>query len=67
MLIIGHRGAKGLVPENTLVSFQKALACGVDAIELDVWCSADAQLMVIHDETLDRTTLKGGWSIILRL
>ena len=60
MLIIGHRGAKGLAPENTLVSFQKALACGVDAIELDVWCSADAQLMVIHDETLDRTTTQKG-------
>lgn len=60
MLIIGHRGAKGLAPENTLVSFQKALACGVDAIELDVWCSADKQLMVIHDETLERTTTQKG-------
>lgn len=61
MLIIGYRGAKGLAPENTLVSFKKALTCAVDAIELDVWCSADDQLMVIHDQTLNRTTAQRGF------
>ncbi|MBG6109369.1 glycerophosphoryl diester phosphodiesterase [Flavobacterium sp. CG_9.10] len=56
MLKIGHRGAKGYEPENTLLSFQKALNMQVDGIELDVHLSADGELMVIHDETIDRTT-----------
>jgi len=54
-LIIGHRGAAGLEPENTLRSFARALQIGVDAIELDVYC-VDGQLIVIHDDTLERTT-----------
>lgn len=56
MLKIGHRGAKGYEPENTLVSFQKALDMQVDGIELDVHLSADGEIIVIHDETIDRTT-----------
>lgn len=56
ILKIGHRGAKGYEPENTLVSFQKALDMQVDGIELDVHLSADGEIMVIHDETIDRTT-----------
>lgn len=56
ILKIGHRGAKGYEPENTLASFQKALDFLVDGIELDVHLSADGHLMVIHDETIDRTT-----------
>jgi glycerophosphoryl diester phosphodiesterase len=56
MLKIGHRGAKGYEPENTLISFQKALDMQVDGIELDVHLSADGELIVIHDETIDRTT-----------
>ena len=60
MLKIGHRGAKGHVPENTLVSFEKAMALGVDMIELDVRLSLDTIPMVIHDETIDRTTSKTG-------
>ncbi|WP_366185205.1 glycerophosphodiester phosphodiesterase family protein [Flavobacterium ovatum] len=56
MLKIGHRGARGYEPENTLLSFQKALDLGVDGIELDVHLSADGVLVVIHDETVDRTT-----------
>ena len=56
MLKIGHRGAKGHEPENTLISFQKALDMQVDGIELDVHLSADGELIVIHDETIDRTT-----------
>jgi glycerophosphoryl diester phosphodiesterase len=54
-LIIGHRGAAGLEPENTLRSFARALEIGVDAIELDVYC-VDGKLVVIHDDTLERTT-----------
>ena len=60
MLKIGHRGAKGHLPENTLASFEKAIALGVDMIELDVWLSFDKVPMVIHDETVDRTTSKTG-------
>lgn len=56
MLKIGHRGAKGYKPENTLIAFEKAINLGVDGIELDVHLSADGELMVIHDETIDRTT-----------
>ncbi len=56
MLKIGHRGARGYEPENTLVSFQKAIDLQVDGIELDVHLSLDAELMVIHDDTIDRTT-----------
>lgn len=60
MLKIGHRGAKGHLPENTLASFEKAMALGVDMIELDVRLSLDTIPMVIHDETIDRTTSKTG-------
>jgi glycerophosphoryl diester phosphodiesterase len=56
MLKIGHRGARGYEAENTLVSFQKAIDMQVDGIELDVHLSSDGELMVIHDETIDRTT-----------
>ncbi len=54
-LVIGHRGAAGVVPENTLPSFSAALEFGVDAVELDVHVVEDT-LVVIHDTTLDRTT-----------
>ena len=53
---IGHRGAKGHHPENTLISFQKALELQVDGVELDVHLSVDEELIVIHDETIGRTT-----------
>lgn len=56
MLKIGHRGAKGYEPENTLIAFEKAINLGVDGIELDVHLSSDKELIVIHDETVDRTT-----------
>lgn len=56
MLIIGHRGACGYEPENTLNSFGRALDMGVDMIELDVHVCKTGQLVVIHDETVDRTT-----------
>lgn len=60
MLKIGHRGAKGHVAENTLASFQKALDLGVHMIELDVHQCASGELVVLHDETIDRTTSGSG-------
>ncbi len=61
MLKIGHRGAKGYEAENTLASFRKAIDMQVDGIELDVHLSADNQLVVIHDATIDRTTVGTGF------
>ncbi|MCC6174856.1 MAG: glycerophosphodiester phosphodiesterase [Chloroflexi bacterium] len=54
--VFGHRGAMGYAPENTFASFERAVALGVDAIELDVHLSADGQVVVIHDPDLSRTT-----------
>lgn len=51
-----HRGYSLKYPENTLPAFQAAIATGVDRIELDLRISADGKLLVIHDDTLDRTT-----------
>ena len=50
--IIGHRGAAGLAPENTLSAFKRACEIGVDAIELDVLLTADGKIVVHHDYTL---------------
>ncbi|ORU92921.1 MAG: glycerophosphoryl diester phosphodiesterase [Cycloclasticus sp. symbiont of Bathymodiolus heckerae] len=55
MLCIGHRGAMGYEPENTLRSIRKAIELGADWVEIDVYLVND-QLLVIHDDTLDRTT-----------
>ena len=55
-LNIAHRGASSLAPENTLESFKKAIELKCDGIELDVHMTKDNQLVVIHDEFLDRTT-----------
>ena len=54
--IFAHRGSKGTHPENTLASFKGAVRVGSDGIELDVHLTKDGQLVVIHDETVDRTT-----------
>lgn len=54
-LVIGHRGAAGLAPENTLASFARAVELGVDAVELDVHV-VESRLVVIHDDTVERTT-----------
>jgi glycerophosphoryl diester phosphodiesterase len=48
-LIIGHRGAAGLLPENTLAAFAKACSLGIDGLELDLLVSADGELVVHHD------------------
>ena len=56
-LLIGHRGAAGLAPENTMASFRQAVdRWAVDMIELDVRATADGHCVVIHDATVDRTT-----------
>jgi glycerophosphoryl diester phosphodiesterase len=54
--VFAHRGASAHAPENTLAAFELALAHQADAIELDVKLSADGQVVVIHDTTVDRTT-----------
>ncbi len=56
ILIIAHRGSKGTKPENTLASFVEAVKVGSDGIELDVHMTHDKEIVVIHDETVDRTT-----------
>ena len=57
---IAHRGASGLAPENTLRAFSKALEIGVDGVELDVRGTLDGELVVLHDQSLDRTTDRTG-------
>src|SRR5688572_831776 len=59
--IIGHRGAAGLVFENTLASIQKALDLGVEIIEIDVWQTTDGEIVVFHDAYLDRLTETNGF------
>jgi glycerophosphoryl diester phosphodiesterase len=54
--IVGHRGAAGCAPENTLAAFGEGLAQGADIIELDVQLSADGHVVAFHDDRLDRTT-----------
>lgn len=55
-VIVGHRGAWGDYPENTLLSFREALDKGADAVEMDVRITADGHVVVMHDATVDRTT-----------
>lgn len=55
-LIIGHRGASAHAPENTLAAFQRALELGADGVELDAKLTLDGKVVVIHDQTVDRTT-----------
>lgn len=59
--IFAHRGYSGKYPENTMVAFKKALECGVDGIELDVQLTKDGEVVIIHDETIDRTTTGKGF------
>ena len=55
VLNVGHRGASGYAPENTLAAFDLGLKMGADGIELDLQLTKDGVLVVLHDETLDRT------------
>ena len=59
--VFAHRGWSGKYPENTMLAFEKAVELGVDGIELDVHLSGDRQLVIIHDETVDRTTNGKGF------
>ena len=59
-IIVAHRGASRQAPENTMEAFRLAVEAGADAIELDVHLTADGQLAVIHDDTMDRTTDRTG-------
>src|SRR5690606_23644164 len=69
-VITGHRGAAGIVPENTLASVRKALQDGVQRVEVDVQQTSDGVVICMHDRTLDRTTdmqgqvRKGTWDEI---
>lgn len=60
MWVIGHRGASGVAPENTLAAFRKAVELGAGFIETDLQLSRDARLVALHDDTLDRTTNDSG-------
>ncbi len=56
ILVGAHRGAMGYAPENSLAAFERAVACGTDRCEFDVRLSADGHVVVMHDETVERTT-----------
>lgn len=56
MQLIGHRGARGEAPENTLSSFRHLHALGIQRVEFDLRLSKDKQIVIIHDDTLERTT-----------
>lgn len=61
MKVMAHRGYSGEYPENTMLAFEEAAKTGVDGIELDVQLTKDGQVVVIHDERIDRTTDGTGW------
>ncbi|NIK78023.1 glycerophosphoryl diester phosphodiesterase [Paenibacillus castaneae] len=56
LIIIAHRGASGHAPENTMAAFEEAERLGAEFIEFDIQMSKDGKLVVIHDDTVDRTT-----------
>jgi glycerophosphoryl diester phosphodiesterase len=58
--VIAHRGFSSRAPENTLAAIREAIAIGADMAEIDVTLTADERVVVIHDETLDRTTNGAG-------
>jgi glycerophosphoryl diester phosphodiesterase len=60
-LLVAHRGASALAPENTLAAFGLAVEGGADVIELDVHLSSDGRVVVLHDSCLRRTTNGRGW------
>ena len=60
MINYAHRGFKGKYPENTMLAFKKAVEAGATGIELDVHLTKDGEIVIIHDETLDRTTDSRG-------
>jgi glycerophosphoryl diester phosphodiesterase len=66
-LIAAHRGGAALWPENSLLAFREALALGVEALEFDLHMTADGEVVVLHDPTLDRTSTARGPVHDLRL
>jgi glycerophosphoryl diester phosphodiesterase len=58
--VAAHRGGAGLWPENSLLAFRQALGLGVDALEFDLHMTADGEVVVLHDPTLERTTTGAG-------
>jgi glycerophosphoryl diester phosphodiesterase len=66
-IVVGHRGAMGLEPENTLRSFRRAVREGADAIELDLRLSKDGHLVILHDADVARTTDGNGEVALLDL
>jgi glycerophosphoryl diester phosphodiesterase len=60
VVVIAHRGANRVAPENTLAAYRAAIDLGVDFIEIDVQTTADGQLVLMHDSTVDRTTNGSG-------
>ena len=60
-LVWGHRGASGYAPENTLPAFKMAADMGADGVELDIQLTSDGEIVVCHDETIDRTSNGAGW------
>jgi len=58
--VVGHRGAAGVLPENTLKGFRHAIELGVQYVECDVHLTRDERLVVMHDTTVDRTTNGSG-------
>lgn len=60
-LVIGHRGAMGYAPENTFASFEEAVRRGADLVEMDVQLSADNEVVVMHDTSVERTTSGAGF------
>ena len=67
VMIIGHRGAMGHIAENTIPSIKKAMELGVDGIEIDVFRCKTGELVVFHDEKLDRLTNSSGFIESLEL
>ena len=55
-MVIAHQGGEGLRPSNTMLAFENAMALGVDVLEMDVHSTSDGALVLIHDDTVDRTT-----------
>lgn len=59
-MVIAHQGGEGLRPSNTMLAFANAVALGVDVLEMDVHSTSDGALVLIHDDTVDRTTDGSG-------
>ncbi|ASJ14423.1 glycerophosphodiester phosphodiesterase family protein [Thermococcus radiotolerans] len=60
VIVLGHRGYMSAYPENSLLAFRKAIETGADGIELDVWLTRDGKVIVMHDESIDRTSNMSG-------